>query len=149
MEGSTGLHVQPGFQRPVEALRMYVWSQHRLSPASRYTEAGASSVVIDVGFWSHRVDNYWHGDVHCLRKVKPQCGPKQGQMDRALLTAQKLPLLSEWAGRVWCLGGRAGRHPVTRPPSAFTVFSVGSGTKSCPLTAALAVCAILTSHIPL
>ena len=32
--------------------------------------------VIDVGFWSHRVDNYWHGDVHCPAKVEAPMRPK-------------------------------------------------------------------------
>lgn len=47
--------------------------------------------VIDVGFWSHRVDNYWHGDVHRPAKVEAPTRPEAGQMDRALLTAEKLP----------------------------------------------------------
>ena len=42
--------------------------------------------VIDVGFWSHRIffflshriDNYWHEDVHCPPKVEAPMWPKAG-----------------------------------------------------------------------
>ena len=82
--------------------------------------------VIDVGFWSHRVDNYWHGDVHRPAKVEAPTRPEAGADGQGFADCREAAMLSEPAGRVWCLGGR---HPVTRPQSVFTVFSSGSGTR--------------------
>ena len=69
-----------------KAIRMYVWSQHRLSPASNCLRIGGKvylSLTMVFGatgffFLSHRIDNYWHEDVHCPPKVEAPMWPKAG-----------------------------------------------------------------------